>query len=217
MDGKLDLLEGMLTPTQVEILNKLSSEIRRDWDSQIIWRTPTEARYSVLQDAKFPTPASKFHQAKKEQLVFFENLVDLSFDYQDAVIDLDEVEEKLKSTEAFEKRRLVVQRSRLQFKIEGMRLQAKDRIRELVMWSEIKAELNDGSFDTENKDTDQLIDLVKRYYNELPAALATNEAGARINIIGQFVTLRRACKERRISDEKLGFNSNKIRKMIGGR
>ena len=59
-------------------------EIEQAIQSHTIYRTTTEALFSVLNDVKFPTAASKYHQAKREQLVMFENLVGLSFDYRAA-------------------------------------------------------------------------------------------------------------------------------------
>lgn len=206
-------INDLLTIDQSKELSKLIEEIRSGWENQIIWRTWTEANFSVLQDLKFPTNAAKYHQAVKEQLVFFENLVELSFCYQEAQIDLAETEEKLHLAEGFEKRRLEVKRSRLIFSIEGMKLQAKDRIREIKMWSEIKASLDDGSFDTKNKDTDELIGLTIRYCRELPAARRSKDTGAAINIVGQAATMLAECKRRGIA-EQLGFDGRNAIKML---
>jgi hypothetical protein len=41
--------------------------------------------------------------------------------------------------------------------------QAEQRIREISIWSDIKKELDDGSFDKDDKDTNQLLSLARRY------------------------------------------------------
>lgn len=206
-------VNALLTEKQMEELSVLTDEISDAWDTQTIWRTWTEATCSVLNDLKFPTPAAKYHQAKKEQLVFFENLVELSFDFQEAQIDLEETDEKLRSADGFEKRRLEVKRQRLLFAIEGMKLQAKERIREIKMWSDIKRSLDDGSFDTRNKDTDELQALTIRYIRELPAAQNSKNAGEAVNIVGQAATLLAECKRRGID---IGIEGKRAEAILSG-
>lgn len=206
-------LDDLLTSEQYTELSGLMAEISDAWDSQTIWRTWTEANCSVLNDLKFPTPAAKYHQAKKEQLVFFENLVHLSFDFQETQIDLEEVDDKLRSADGFEKRRLEVRRQRLLFTIAGMKLQAKERIREIKMWSDIKRSLDDGSFDVKNKDTDELIGLTIRYCRELPAAQNSKNAGEAINIVGQAATLLNECKRRGID---MGIEGKRAEAILSG-
>lgn len=199
MNLPAEIEKGPFTERQLQTLDSIKSEIAEAWDNQVVWRTFTEAYFSVLDDVHFPTPASKYHQATREQLVFFEQTVLLSFDYREKEIDLAETIEKLETAVGYEKQRLEVKKDRLLFEIEGMKLQAKDRIRELKMWSEIKRRLDDGSFDTKNKDTDELIHLTIRYCRE---ALLINpksaDVGAVVNIIGQAATCLKECERRGI-------------------
>lgn len=208
-------LNALLTDQQAEELAGLMDQISADWNSQTIWRTWTEANCSVLNDIKFPTKAAKYHQAKKEKLVFFEQLVTLSFDFRDAQINLSEVLEKLSKATGSKQERLEVKRDRLQFSIEGMHLQAKERLREISMWSQIMQSLDDGTFDTVDKDTDELIGLTIRYCRELPAAQRSKDAAASINIVGQAYTLLKECTKRGI-DDQLGSESRKWQKMLKG-
>ncbi|MDI9416636.1 MAG: hypothetical protein QM438_02645 [Euryarchaeota archaeon] len=208
---------GLFTKEQSQDLASLRKEIAEAWDNQVVWRTFTEANYSVLNDIKFPTPASKYHQATREQLVFYEQTILLSFDYREKQIDLAETLEKLEGSEGYEKQRLEVKRDRLLFEIEGMKIQAKDRIRELKMWSEIKSGLDDGSFDTKNKDTDELIHLTVRYCREASLIKGkTNDIGAITNIVGQATTCLMECKRRGITGQ-LPPECHKVLRQIGGR
>ena len=50
----------MLPKSEVTFLNKLHEELRDNRNKAQIYRTETEMRYSVLNDAKFPTRASKY-------------------------------------------------------------------------------------------------------------------------------------------------------------
>ena len=191
---------SVLDNEDLATLQDLMPGIEQSIQSHTIYRTTTEALFSVLNDVKFPTAASKYHQAKREQLVMFENLVGLSFDYRAAQIDLEEVNFKIVSGEGFELRKQEVQRDRLQFKLMWMRKDGQERIRELKMWSQIKKDLADSDvFDLNNKDTDELKAFTLRYLWELPAACrAGNDVGGAVNIIAQARTGLAECERRNI-------------------
>jgi len=191
---------SVLANEDLIVLQGLIPEIETAITSHTIYRTTTEALFSVLNDVKFPTPASKYHQAKREQLMMFQNLVGLSFDYRAAQIDLDEVLSKIASSKGFKLKKLEIKRDRLQFKLMWMRKDGQERIRELKMWSQIKEDLAESDeFDLNNKDTDELKALTLRYLYELPAACrAGNDVGGAVNIIAQARTMLAACEERKI-------------------
>lgn len=190
----------VLESGDLQRLQDLVPELKQAVATRTMFRTPTEARFSVLNDLKHPTPAAKYHQAKLEQVVMFGNLMTLSFDYREALIDLAEAEEKIKSTQGFELERLKVKRDRLTYKLAWMRAEAKERLREIEMWSRIKAQLESvASFDHDNKDTEELQGLTIRYLQELPAALrAGKDVGGAVNIIAQAATMLAECERRSI-------------------
>jgi hypothetical protein len=67
-----DVKKANLLPIELEErLIQLKPELTHVVKTQTIWRTETEIRCSVLNDMNFPDKASKYHQAKLEQLVFF--------------------------------------------------------------------------------------------------------------------------------------------------
>jgi hypothetical protein len=181
-------------------LQGLIPEIETAIESHTIYRTTTEALFSILNDVKHPTVASKYHQAKREQLAMFENLMGLSFNYRLNNIELDEVLIKLSKAEGSKLRKLEVKRDQLQFKLMWMRKDGQERIRELKMWSQIKEDLAESDeFDLNNKDTDELKGLTLRYLYELPAACrAGNDVGGAVNIIAQAKTMLAECEKRKI-------------------
>ena len=71
-----------LSDEDAEFLNDNILSIQENWEKRQVFRTETEMRISVLNDIKFPTPAAKYWQCVREQAVFYENLVVLSFDYR---------------------------------------------------------------------------------------------------------------------------------------
>jgi len=205
----------VLESEDLQRLQDLVPELKQAVATRTMFRTPTEARFSVLNDLKHPTPAAKYHQAKLEQVVMFGNLMTLSFDYREALIDLAEAEEKIKSAQGFELERLKVKRDRLTYKLAWMRSEAKERLREIEMWSRIKAQLESAaSFDHDNKDTEELQGLAIRYMQELPAALrAGKDVGGAVNIIAQAATMLAECERRSIPlPQKLVERSKRLLK-----
>jgi hypothetical protein len=191
---------SVLADEDLAALQELMPGIEQSIQSHTIYRTTTEALFSVLNDLKFPTAASKYHQAKREQLVMFENLVGLSFDYRAALIELEEVESRISRSEGFRLKKLQVRRDRLQFRLMWMRKDGQERIRELKMWAQIMQDLaRSDVFDIDNKDTDELKAFTLRYLWELPAACrAGNDVGGAVNIIAQARTGLAECERRNI-------------------
>ena len=75
-------LHNILPAEDFAAFKDMVGEFRDTLTKKQIFRTETEARISVLQDMKYPTKASKYWQCVREQNVFLENLMSLSFDYR---------------------------------------------------------------------------------------------------------------------------------------
>lgn len=172
----------------------MQEELQDTYEKQKLWRTETEMRVSVLNDVKHPTNASKYWQAVKEQAVFFEQLVMLSFDYRRNNIEIMKKERELQdTTDELDKMSLQVDLDECFYKKKNMQLSAKDRMRELKLWSKIKAELNDGSFDTQDVNSHQLESYNLAFQNELQIAIESGNASpaeAR-NILGRATTAKK--------------------------
>jgi len=190
----------VLNPEEMNRLLDMATELKHAVATQTIFRTDTEAICSVLNHYKHPTPASKYHQAKLEQLVMFQNLMNLSFSYREAQVDLAENEHLQKTVEGFELERLKIRHDQLSYRLSCMRNEAKERLREIEMWSRIKSQLHkQAKFDPNNKDTDELQALTLRYLQELPAAIRSGkDVGGAINIIAQAATMLAECEFRGI-------------------
>ena len=59
---------------------ELRDELGDNWHKKQIFRTETEMRISVLNDAKHPTNASKYWQSVREMGAMFDALMGLTFD-----------------------------------------------------------------------------------------------------------------------------------------
>jgi hypothetical protein len=68
-----EYLSEILDSNDFNKLVAIKDELEDTWEKKQIFRTETEMRISVLNDAKFPTRAAKYWQAVREQNAFFEN------------------------------------------------------------------------------------------------------------------------------------------------
>jgi hypothetical protein len=156
-------------------------------------------RVSVLNDAKHPTPASKYWQSVREMSAHFDTMMNLSFDMRRNKVERLKLERKMdKAIAAGNDLKQIEIQIELDQNLYGgacMEQVAHDRVREIQTWSKIKNELNDGSFDDQNVNTHQSISLRLALQNRA-MALGTGASDAeRINAIGPLQTLERLTKE----------------------
>ena len=76
----------------------------------------------------------------------------------------------------------------MEWSLENIKQQAMDRVRELKLWSKIKKELNDGSFDTKDVNTHQAETLELQLQNRLNALTSGSSQGEVLNVIGPLQT-----------------------------
>jgi hypothetical protein len=149
-------------------------------------------RVSVLNDGKFPTPASKYWQCVREQNVFFENLIQLSFGYRKNLVEIKKLQRKLdEETNDLELELLQIELEEKQYARANMELVAKDRVREIEHWSRIKTELDDGSFDNQNVNTHQMTSMKLALQNRAKALTSGSSQAEVINVTGPLQTAER--------------------------
>ena len=78
----------MLPESQNKFLNDLKEELIDNSHKVQLYRTETEMRVAVLNDASFPTPASKYWQSVREMDVMHRELIKMSFEYRKNLIKL---------------------------------------------------------------------------------------------------------------------------------
>ena len=190
-----DTLVPMLSSDLETKLAGLADELQETYAKRQIWRTQTEMMFSVLDDSKHPTPASKYWQCVREQSVFYEELVQLTLDYRRNNIAILEIEEKLQGDDLnkFERMNLEVEYDSAIWARDGLQLSAKDRMRELDLWSQIKAALVEGNpeFDTEDVNTHQAESYLKRMENRKDTLTSGSQGAEVINVLGPLNTLRK--------------------------
>tara|TARA_R110000824_G_scaffold395778_1_gene596692 strand:+ start:1991 stop:2665 length:675 start_codon:yes stop_codon:yes gene_type:complete len=190
-------LNNILDLEDVESFKDLKLELKDTWTKKQQFRTETEMRFSVLNDYKHPTKASKYWQCVREQNSFLESLMSLSFDARRAEIKLQKLKKDLeKEKDPLEKELIQIDIDEKIFSIANTQLTAKDRMREIKLWSTLKKELNDGTFDTKNVNAHQLDSYHEVYKNRIGSLTPGTSQAEVFNARGQFETLERHKKEK---------------------
>ena len=82
VDQETEKFYEFLDPNEVHAFKELTNELRDTWTKKQIFRTETEMRFSVLNDLRYPNNASKYWQCVREQNVYLEQMMKLSFEYR---------------------------------------------------------------------------------------------------------------------------------------
>jgi len=203
----------ILTEEDINSLTPLTQELQEGFVKAQMFRTRTEMEVSVLNDIKHPTHASKYWQSMREQNVMFSELVMLSYEYRKNIVEIKKLERESKNEEDdLEQELLGIEIEKKMFVSKNQERTAKDRIRELKDWSNIKE--REASLMTENElsgvDDHQLISYTKRWINQ---TLTTGDKGSpseKQNLRGQLVSGLRACKDAKLLDKVFNGYSEEV-------
>jgi hypothetical protein len=188
-------LNNLLDPNDVKEFKEMTSELRDTWTKKQVFRTETEMRMSVLQDMKYPTKAAKYWQCVREQNVFLENLMSLSFDARRNEVKLKRLKQKLETEEdSLKKELLQIDIDEKTYSVANMQLVARDRMREIKLWSTLKKEFDDGTFDTKDVNTHQLESYHHIMKNKAETLTSGSSQPEVFNVLGQLKTIERVKK-----------------------
>ena len=188
-------LNNLLDVEDVKEFKALTGELRDTWTKKQVFRTETEMRMSVLQDAKYPTKASKYWQCVREQNVFLENLMTLSFEARRNEVKLKRLKQKLETEKDPIKQELLqVDIDEKTYSVANMQLVARDRMREIKLWSTLKKEFNDGTFDTKDVNRHQLDSYHLIMKNKAETLTSGSSQPEVFNVLGQLQTIERVKK-----------------------
>ncbi len=188
-------LNNLLDPEDVKEFKAMTSELRDTWTKKQVFRTETEMRMSVLQDMKYPTKAAKYWQCVREQNVFLENLMSLSFDCRRSEAKLKWLEKKIETEQdeyKLEKYKIDLDEAR--YGLANMQLVARDRMREIKLWSALKKEFDDGTFDTKDVNRHQLDSYHLIMKNKAETLTSGSSQPEVFNVLGQLKSIERVKK-----------------------
>ena len=188
-------LNNLLDPEDVKEFKAMTSELRDTWTKKQVFRTETEMRMSVLQDAKYPTKASKYWQCVREQNVFLENLMSLSFDCRRSEAKLKWLEKKIETEkDEYKLEKYKIDLDEARYGLANMQLVARDRMREIKLWSTLKKEFNDGSFNDKDVNRHQLESYHQIIKNKAETLTQGSSQPEVFNVLGQLKTIERVKK-----------------------
>jgi len=188
-------LNNLLDPNDVKEFKAMTAELRDTWTKKQVFRTETEMRMSVLQDMKYPTKAAKYWQCVREQNVFLENLMTLSFDCRRKEAKIKWLEKKLKTEkDEYKLEKYKIDLDEEVYGLANMQLIAKDRMREIKLWSTLKKEFDDGTFDTQDVNRHQLDSYHMIMKNKAETLSSGSSQPEIFNVLGQLNTIERVKK-----------------------
>jgi hypothetical protein len=179
-------LNNLLEQNDLTDFKGMVDELRDTWSKKQMFRTETEARFSVLQDNRYPTKAAKYWQCVREQASYLDNLMTLSFDYRRNEAKIKWLENKLTKYQ--------IDLDEAKFGKASMEKTAKHRMREIKMWSNLKGEFNDGSFNDKDVNQHQLESYGMQYHEKAKSLNANSSEAEVFNIMGQLQSLQRIKK-----------------------
>ena len=192
---------NVLNEEDANTILSIRDELVDNWQKKQIFRTETEMRVSVLNDAKHPTNASKYWQSVREMSAHFDALMNLTFDLRKNTLDklrLDKKIEDLSKDEQenqFDIMEAKIDIDRNLYDRSCMLQVAKDRVRELSLWSKIKSELDNQTFDTKNVNTHQAESLHRYFENRVKSLNESSAPGEVMNAMGPYLSLNRMKNE----------------------
>ena len=188
-------LNNLLEPTDLTDFKGMVDELRDTWTKKQMFRTETEARFSVLQDNRYPTKAAKYWQCVREQSSYLDNLMTLSFDYRRNEAKIKWLETKIESEkDEYKLTKYQIDLDEARFGKASMEKTAKHRMREIKMWSGLKKEFNDGSFNDKDVNQHQLESYGMQYAEKAKQLSENSSDTDKFNVLGQLQSLQRIKK-----------------------
>ena len=188
-------LNNLLTQEDLSSFKGMVDELRDTWTKKQMFRTETEARFSLLQDNRYPTKAAKYWQCVREQSSYLDNLMALSFDYRRNEAKIKWLEDKTINEEnEYKQTKYQIDLDECRFAKASMEKVAKHRMREIKMWSKLKKEFNDGSFNDKDVNVHQLESYGLQYAEKAKTLNANSSEAEVFNVMGQLQSLQRIKK-----------------------
>ena len=188
-------LNNLLEQQDLTDFKGMVDELRDTWTKKQMFRTETEARFSVLQDNRYPTKAAKYWQCVREQSSYLDNLMTLSFDYRRNEAKIKWLEGKIETEkDEYKATKYQIDIDECRFAKASMEKVAKHRMREIKMWSGLKKEFNDGSFNDKDVNQHQLESYGMQYAEKARQLTENSSDTDKFNVLGQLQSLQRIRK-----------------------
>ena len=225
----------LFTEEEKKSLVNLSENMEKAHQNSQVFRTDTEARMSVLNDIKFPTPASKYYQALRELDTHQNELVNLLYDYESKKQDLKIIEADILELQIIlsedvlldhinirtkaKIKKLNIELQKEVFCLKQMKRIANGRKLEILQWDKIIKELEpllvENNIPLDDPDAHQKISYFIRHIRQAQNMNPQADGIAEVNnLIGQIITNARIMKEAGLVDACLSAMSQQDRAFV---
>jgi hypothetical protein len=178
----------LLNDDDINAVVDMKAELVKTYNTAQIFRTETEMRVSVLNDHNLPDKASKFWQCVREQDAQFGQVMQASFQLRRLDVKKQKLEHEYDSADYFRKLEIDIELDEMSYGHANLERTVKDRIRELKLWSQLKSELDDGSFDTNDVNNSQLDSLTLKLQNRQKYLTPNSDPNEIANVAGPLAT-----------------------------
>jgi hypothetical protein len=186
---------NFLEDIHLQILESIKNNIEHAYVNKQMYRTETEILTGVLNDEDFPTYDSKYWQCIREMDAMYNELLNQSFEYNELVLQKElikteinilkkEQEKLINNSDLYEleKNKINIKLkeneiNKLEFKLMNIKLSARDRIRELELWSNLIDQLSQKiEFSNKDPNEHQLLTLINKYYRYITILENSNDS-----------------------------------------
>jgi len=203
IEKESESLNSLLDTEDLKAFQSMTSELKDTWIKKQMFRTETEARFSVLQDNRCPTNASKYWQCVREQASDIDNRMALSFDHKRNQAQINRIEDQLETEkDKHELAILEIELDECRYQKASMEKTAYHRVRELKMWSKLKSEYDDGTFDTQDVNEHQLESYGRQYADKAQNLTEHSSDADKFNVLGQLKSLQRIKKSGELENKQ---------------
>lgn len=207
----------MLKKEDSNFLKDLRKELDEAYFKNQIFRTETDMRYSVLQDGRHPTKASKYWQSVREQMVMYGELRRESYMYRRLLIEIKKLEKAIaQEDDDLERELLQIDLEEKNWNKIQLETTSGDRVREIEHWSRIKKELDDGSFDSKNVNTHRKETYRLQLENRAASISQGSSQGEILNVLGPLSTIDNDYKKLMTNRKESAIGSAKEKQLKNG-
>lgn len=213
---KLDLANPIKSRHDLTLADKVE-ELQKTLRTRQIYRTEVEMRIGVLQNADYPTKSAKYWQCIREQAAMLHVAAFSSIELRKVELDIKRVLRKLDNSmlDDLDREELLIELDQLTIKKTITEDEIADRVREIRLWSDLKKELDDGTFDTENVSSSQLIDMTTRIGIQLSNLnINTVDSHEANNLFGQLSSAIELCRKNNVLDKVLTLLPTQLHNFI---
>ena len=207
----------MLKKEDSNFLKDLRKELDEAYFKNQIFRTETDMRYSVLQDGRHPTKASKYWQSVREQMVMYGELRRESYMYRRLLVEIKKLEKAItQEDDDLERELLQIDLEEKNWNKIQLETTSGDRVREIEHWSRIKKELDDGSFDSKNVNTHRKETYRLQLENRAASISQGSSQGDILIVLGPLSTIDNDYKKLMTNRKESAIGSAKEKQLKNG-